>query len=51
MSEKFTAAWHELMEDYRDQEELINYLQDEWWPYRRESVTCYTDLFMHFGNW
>ena len=49
-SEKFTTAWHELTEDYRDQEDLINYLQDEWWLYRREFVTCYTDLFMYFGN-
>ena len=49
-SEKFTTAWNQLMEDYSDQEQLINYLKDEWWPYRKEFVTCYTDLYMHFGN-
>ena len=48
--EKFTAAWHQLIEDYHDQERLTNYLRDEWWPYRRAFVTCYTDIWMHFGN-
>ena len=49
LSGGFTAAWDQLMEDYRDQERLTNYLRDKWWPYRREFVTCYTDIWMHFG--
>lgn len=46
----FTEAFNLLIEDYCDQEDLINYLRDEWWPYRMEFATCFTNLYMHFGN-
>ena len=47
---EFDKAWNSLLEDYSNQEDLVEYLRKEWWPFRMEIADCYVDLHLHFGT-
>lgn len=41
--------WDKLIADVKEYPRLSNYLKSEWWPYKKEFVSCYIDMELHFG--
>ncbi len=47
--EDFTIAWVKILEEFPDQEEVINYLQSTSLSLREQWAECYTRFYQNFG--
>ena len=47
--EEFEEAWVQILQEFPEQEAIIEYIVNTWFPWRPQFLNCYTNQYRNFG--